>query len=101
MLLKTVNAPDSGDTFERMLNDHVHGGVSVAPPGLWRKLPLESSARPVRSRSKLWDLSAMLHCSIIGTCLTIGDLRSLVGGADRKNATDHDLHTIAVASACK
>ena len=53
-------------------------------------------------RKRIWDLSGTLHCSIIGTCLSTGELRQLliklqVPGAAK--ATDHDLHGQAVAMA--
>ncbi len=55
----------------------------------------------VTARRKIWDLGSSLHCSIIGTCLTAGELRALVrkfhSGAT-ENPTDHDLHTIAVSA---
>jgi Uncharacterized protein conserved in bacteria (DUF2325) len=66
----------------------------VSHPG---RMDLDGEPR----RAKIWDLSATFHCSIVGTCLTTGELRSLV----RKfrpgavpNPTDHDLHTMAVGA---
>ena len=50
-------------------------------------------------RSRLWELSATLHCSVIGTCLSTSDLRQLfakLGHADAKTVSDHDLHARAV-----
>ena len=47
-------------------------------------------------RRKLWDLSAYLHCSVIGTCLTAHELRRIVVKAAGSNAetwSDHDIHT--------
>jgi hypothetical protein len=52
-------------------------------------------------RRRIWDLSEALHCSIIGTCLTTGNLRVLLRKADPSidpAATDHDLHTLAVGA---
>ena len=46
-------------------------------------------------RDRIWELSSNLHCSIIGTCLSTGDLRSLlnkVGHGDARTASDHALH---------
>ncbi len=108
MFLKTVNPPDAVGPIERMLNDHEHAGIFVRPGDLLGKagrapqpgMPVPPEAS--RLRTKLWDLSAMLHCSVIGTCLTIGELRSLVRkseGVDAEKASDHDLHHIAVAAA--
>src|SRR5215510_1024026 len=69
--------------FEQRLADALH-----APANLQRK--------------RIWDLRGTLHCSIIGTCLSTGELRQLliklqVPGAAK--ATDHDLHGQAVAMA--
>ena len=34
--------------------------------------------QPGPERRRLWELSPMLHCSIIGTCLTAGELREIL-----------------------
>jgi hypothetical protein len=52
-----------------------------------------------RRRTQIWDLHQSLHCSIVGTCLSGGELRRLlvrleVQGADI--ADDHDLHVLGV-----
>lgn len=39
--------------------------------------PVPVDAQPVRRR-KLWDLDSHLHCSIVGTCLSLSELRKLV-----------------------
>ena len=39
--------------------------------------PLVNVAEP--RRRKLWDFSTSLHCSIVGTCLTMPALRKVVG----------------------
>jgi hypothetical protein len=54
---------------------------------------------PSKRRTQIWDLHHSLHCSIIGTCLTTGELRHLlirlkVLGAE--SADDHDLHMLSV-----
>jgi hypothetical protein len=47
-------------------------------------------------------LSPTLHCSIIGTCLTAGELREILRRIARREGfavattTDHDLHSLAV-----
>jgi hypothetical protein len=53
----------------------------------------------LRGRTRIWEINAHLHCSIIGTCLTPGELRRLllrlkVVGAD--TAGDHDAHILGV-----
>jgi hypothetical protein len=48
-----------------------------------------------RRRTQLWELGKSLHCSIVGTCLTTGELRQLLvrlGVAGVETATDHGLH---------
>lgn len=57
-----------------------------------------------KQRTRIWDLHNSLHCSIIGTCLTYGELRRLlvrlaVKGAD--TAGDHDLHMLGVMLASR
>ena len=53
-------------------------------------------------RRRLWELSPPLHCSIIGTCLTTGELREILGRIARKEgltvraSSDHDLHGLGV-----
>lgn len=54
---------------------------------------------PVPSRDRLWALPPNLHCSVIGTCLTAGDLRQVfakLNQPDARTATDHALHGRAV-----
>ena len=52
-----------------------------------------------KRRTQIWDLHNSLHCSIIGTCLSTGELRQLlvrlkVPGAE--SAEEHDLHKLGV-----
>ncbi|HWK44617.1 MAG TPA: DUF2325 domain-containing protein [Stellaceae bacterium] len=50
---------------------------------------------PARKRSRLWELSPYLHCSIIGTCLSTAELRQIilkVRGSELRGLTDHELH---------
>jgi hypothetical protein len=54
---------------------------------------------PEQRRRRIWEISSNLHCSIIGTCLTTGELRQILvkmrlRGAERE--TDHELHGRAV-----
>ena len=61
-----------------------------------------SAAEPeIATRRKIWDLDGSLHCSVIGTCLTTGELRALVRKycvPPSEKPTDHELHTIAVSA---
>ena len=55
-----------------------------------------------KRRAKIWDLSPNLHCSLIGTCLTSGELRQVfvkIGDSDARSASDHNLHGRAVRAA--
>nr|WP_246413446.1 DUF2325 domain-containing protein [Methylobacterium brachythecii] len=48
-----------------------------------------------RARDKIWDLAETLHCSIVGTCLTIADGRTLLaklGVPDARTISEHHLH---------
>lgn len=56
-------------------------------------------ARAARQRTRLVELDAHLHCSIIGTCLSTHELRKLVPkftSLDSQRASDLDIHHAAV-----
>ena len=58
-------------------------------------------AQPQR-RKKLWELKSSQHCPIIGTCLTLDELRKLARTARLVNhdaMTDYALHHAAVSEA--
>ncbi len=52
-------------------------------------------------RTKIWEFNTNLHCSIIGTCLSTGELRQVLRklGKAPADSTDHELHGIAVSLA--
>ena len=54
-------------------------------------------------RTKIWEFSTNLHCSIIGTCLTTQELRQVLRklGKAPEGSTDHELHGIAVTLASR
>jgi hypothetical protein len=57
--------------------------------------PPKTAAR----RRTLFDLSPMTHCSIIGTCLTMAELRKIVvkiAGEFARKMNDHEIHTAGV-----
>jgi hypothetical protein len=62
--------------------------------------PFLAAPAPAPRRAKLAELDSNLHCSVIGTCLTTGELRKLVPRyavqLDRKTASDLDIHHTAV-----
>jgi hypothetical protein len=64
----------------------------------------ECLAPASRKRTAIWDMHHSMHCSIVGTCLSNGEIRRLliklgVAGAD--TADDHDLHKQGVTLAGK
>jgi hypothetical protein len=57
-----------------------------------------------RRRTRIWDLSELLHCSIVGTCLTAAELRRLFirfGDSAPAIATDHGVHCWGVFAASR
>jgi len=81
--------------------------ASVAPVRLDRqsdvvlRINAPAGAASARSakRSKIWELSETLHCSIVGTCLSTAELRHVlvrlnVLGAD--TIDEHEVHVLGV-----
>jgi len=60
------------------------------------------AAGPTR-RTKIWEFNTTLHCSIIGTCLSTGELRQIMKklGLAPPDSTDHELHGTAVTLAAR
>jgi Uncharacterized protein conserved in bacteria (DUF2325) len=55
-----------------------------------------------RRRTAIWDMHHSTHCSIIGTCLSSGEIRRLLiklGVHGAESASDHDLHKQGVGLA--
>src|SRR5215469_7939367 len=84
--------------------DHRRSG----PPHLGLAFPL-AEPEPLDARTaallsatrrhKIWELDATYHCSIVGTCLSTGELRQLLARlnvAEAETASDHALHGRAV-----
>ena len=64
-----------------------------------QKQPRPLCSAGARQRAKLWELNGSIHCSIVGTCLTTGELRRAMGKFaknDIGHLSDHDLHSEAV-----
>lgn len=66
-------------------------------------LPLETPELYVATgsssrRRKLWELSHRQHCPVVGTCLSMDELRRLArrAGLDEKPISDYSLHAYAV-----
>ena len=70
--------------------------LDAAPAAL---IPRKTASR----RSKIWEFNANLHCSIIGTCLSVNELRHVLRkmGLVVGDQTDHALHGIGVSLAAR
>ena len=82
-------------------NPLVNGGKdSSGHPGTG---PIAQDALPQGPcRARIWDLGTKLHCSVIGTCLSTTELRDILRklrAAGAAQASDHDLHCMAVVIA--
>jgi hypothetical protein len=77
--------------------------LSSLPPTLVRRGQPELREDPGTRRTKIWEFSTNLHCSIIGTCLSTAELRQTLArlGVARGEWTDHDLHHSGVSLAAK
>jgi hypothetical protein len=76
--------------------------IAIAPVS--SALVTRGAATPAsgaQRRTKIWEFNNNLHCSIIGTCLSTGELRQTIKklGLAPPDATDHDLHATAVTLA--
>jgi hypothetical protein len=74
--------------------------VSPMPPALVVRDETPPPAGPAR-RTRIWEFNTHLHCSIIGTCLSTGELRQVLKklGVASPDSTDHELHGAAVSLA--
>ncbi len=72
--------------------------LSAIPP---RLIAQDVPAAAPPRRSKIWEFSQHLHCSIIGTCLSTGELRQVLRkiGVTTQGSSDHELHGVAVTLA--
>ncbi len=70
-------------------------GVQLPTVALPFATPLDDRKPKPAPRLRTWDIASTFHCSIIGTCLTAGELRQVLlraGQDDVRGATDHVLH---------
>jgi hypothetical protein len=76
--------------------------ISSIPPALVTRDESAAVSGPPR-RTRLWEFSTNLHCSIIGTCLSTAELRQLLRkvGLAPPDSTDHNLHGAAVSLAAR
>lgn len=73
---------------------------SVAIGALLKPPPVCPPGNVMR-RTKIWNLSHHIHCSIVGTCLSTGELRQVLLKANFAidGHSDHELHSQGVALA--
>src|ERR1700687_5848183 len=80
-----------------------HGGAIAIKVRRPDAEPLEVPAPAAsKRRTAIWEMHPSVHCSIIGTCLSAGELRRLLiklGVDGAAAADDHTLHKQAVALA--
>ncbi|WP_313530817.1 hypothetical protein [Shinella sp.] len=79
-------------TQPRLLPPATPISLLVSPAG---RPPQVAGEKTGAQRLKTWDIPTTFHCSIIGTCLTNGELRQILlktGQEDAETATDHSLH---------
>lgn len=74
--------------------------VSSIAPTLVSREDIPLAAGPAR-RTKIWEFNTNLHCSVVGTCLSTGELRQVLKklGIAAPDSTDHELHGAAVSLA--
>ncbi|MCP5160033.1 MAG: DUF2325 domain-containing protein [Gammaproteobacteria bacterium] len=63
--------------------------------------PEASQKPPATHHKKLWELDRSYHCSVIGTCLTLAELRQIqrrLGGIVQALDSDYDLHRAFVGA---
>jgi hypothetical protein len=80
-----------------------NGALAPAPTSDQDLLQALAAGQPTR-RTRIYDLSGNLHCSIIGTCLSKAELRQILLKLDvdgARDASDHDLHAKGVLLAGK
>jgi len=86
-----------------------HGATSLPSvvPVQFRPVLVTHAAVPAETtapkRTRLWEFNTNLHCSIVGTCLSTGELRQIVTklGLATPSSTDHELHGTAVLLASR
>src|ERR1700735_4515137 len=76
--------------------------LTSIPPTLITRDVTGATAGPAR-RTKIWEFNINLHCSIVGTCLSTGELRQILKklGLAPPDSTDHELHGTAVTLAAR
>src|SRR6185295_4815761 len=90
--------------------------LKADPGALIRAIPFPAASLPilisknrqraapvavVARRTRIWELSSHLHCSIVGTCLSTAELRQALAKTKplAEAATEHELHGLGVTVA--
>ena len=63
--------------------------------------PVFLTAPANNQRKRLWELPDQCHCTVVGTCLTLGELRRLARKTDlfpRASVSDYELHRAFVGT---
>ena len=81
--------------------DPLRENTALFPPLGEPAIALKKEEPPTTAavRRRIWDFDTHLHCSIIGTCLSTGELRQILAKLGRREATtssEHDLHASGV-----
>lgn len=113
MTLQIFRNPVSPGSSTSRRDNLALGSLFNPGPVAELKLPQSSAKAPetagellqmLTRRTKIWELNASLHCSIIGTCLSTADLRQVLGKlnvATAQTLSDHDLHKHGVSLAAQ
>jgi hypothetical protein len=107
-----VLSTKASDTILSSYRVRLPFGPTAEPTALPIALPRLDNLPGVRGvpdqrRKRLGELDPTLHCSIIGTCLTQGELRELLRriarneGLNVVGASDHELHSLGVRLAAR
>lgn len=63
------------------------------------KLPAPSGKATIQRRRKIWELETDLHCSVIGTCMPVLELRKIyrrINGNKSEPFSDYQMHNLFV-----
>jgi hypothetical protein len=75
-------------------------GLAVKPPqSVSVQAQKALKPRTINRRARIWELNSHLHCSIIGTCMSAGELRRVLGKlkiGGIETADEHELHMLGV-----
>jgi hypothetical protein len=107
METRIARLPRASDTILSSHRVQLPFGPAAEPAALSIALPRLDNVPGLRDepdprRKRLWELDPTLHCSIIGTCLTQGELREILRriacskGFNVVASSDHELHSLGV-----